>query len=125
MLRKLSMLMCYVQDLPASVRFYKEVLGLTPEFESPGFAEFRTGSPDISVGLHPFSAGESVAAAAPRAGWVPIFEVADLTAARERLAQAGASHSPDFHDIPGGIVMDTQDPDGHPIELVQFTGQPH
>jgi len=42
-----------VADMDKAVKFYREVLGLTLKFESPGWSEFMTG--ETTLALHPAS----------------------------------------------------------------------
>ena len=116
---KLTMLMCYVRDLGVSVRFYTEVLGLEPELVTPGFAQLKTGTEGVTLGLHPVRPGEAVEPQGHRIGWTPSFEVADLDEARRRLDQVGAKHDAEAHEIPGGLILGIADPDGNRVSLEQ------
>jgi predicted enzyme related to lactoylglutathione lyase len=114
MLKQLNMLMVYVHDMPRAVAFYRDVLGLPLEMESPGWSQFDLGG--VTLGLHPVH-GQM---ATPAPGWIPSFNVDDVKAAKERVAGAGAQITQDFHDIPGGVVLEFTDPDGNPISVTQM-----
>src|SRR5919198_6483488 len=91
---RIDYVILFVADLPASIRFYRDILGLPFKFEDHGYAEFSTGGarfglfdrrqlPDL-VGR---AGGES-----PRgiAGEVLIL-VEDVDAEHDRLRSAGAT----------------------------------
>jgi lactoylglutathione lyase len=50
---KLKYVMKFVANMQAAVKFYRDELGLTLRFESPGWSEFETG--ETVLGLHPAS----------------------------------------------------------------------
>ena len=50
---KLSYVIKFVADMNRAVKFYRDVLGLSLKFESPGWSEFVTGETTLS--LHPAS----------------------------------------------------------------------
>jgi predicted enzyme related to lactoylglutathione lyase len=114
MLKQLTNLLVYVHDMPRSVSFYRDTLGLPLQVESPGWSQFDLGN-GAFLGLHP-----AMGQGTPAAGWVPGFSVDDIKAARQRLIDQGSSISLDFHDIPGGVVLEVRDPDGNPIQLSQM-----
>ena len=43
----------FVADMDKAVKFYRDVVGLTLKFESPGWSEFSTG--ETTLALHPAS----------------------------------------------------------------------
>ena len=114
MLKQLDTLMVYVHDMPRAVAFYRDVLGLPIVQESPAWSQFDLGN-RVALGLH-IAMGETKS---PQPGWVPGFQVADVRAARERVAAAGGQIAQDFHDIPGGVVLEFTDPDGNHIDVTQ------
>jgi predicted enzyme related to lactoylglutathione lyase len=111
----LSTLMVYVKDMPRAVAFYRQVLGGAPAVESPGWSQFDLGS-GIILGLHRARDGHP----APAPGWTPGFNVADLRPSRERALAAGGTIAGEYHDIPGGVVVEVSDPDGNVISLQQM-----
>ena len=114
MLKQFTTLMVYVQDMNRAVSFYRDVLGLPVEMESPGWSQFSLGN-GASIGLHP-----SMEARSPQPGWVPGFAIDDIKSAKERLTAGGARIAQDFHDIPGGVVLEFSDPDGNHIDISQM-----
>ena len=115
MLSQLETLMVYVQDMPRAVAFYRYVLGLPMQMESPGWSQFDLGR-GLSLGLHRAMAEVSET----RPTWVPGFHVDDVRAAKARLQAADAPIVGDFHDIPGGVVLEFADPDGNHIDIAQM-----
>jgi catechol 2,3-dioxygenase-like lactoylglutathione lyase family enzyme len=47
----------FVADMDKAVKFYRDVLGLTLKFESPGWSEFVAG--ETTLALHPVFRQES------------------------------------------------------------------
>jgi len=47
---RLSYVMKYVSDMDKAVAFYRDTLGLTLKFQSPGWSEFATG--ETTLALH-------------------------------------------------------------------------
>jgi predicted enzyme related to lactoylglutathione lyase len=107
-------LMVYIHDMDRAVGFYRDVLGLPVEMESQGWSQFSLGN-GASLGLHP-----SREARSPQPGWIPGFEVDDVKSAKLKLSTAGAKITQDFHDIPGGVVLEFTDPDGNPMSVSQM-----
>ena len=109
-----STLMVYVEDMTRAVSFYRDAMGLQCEVESPGWSQFAL-SGGASLGLH-------VARGPVKrdGGFVPGFAVEDIRVARERLTAAGAKVMQDYHDIPGGVVLELADPEGNTIDISQM-----
>ena len=66
----------YTQDMARATAFYRDTLGLEPDFESPHWTTFRTGA--CTLALH-------LGSEAPD----PTFLVEDLDAAREQPRSRG------------------------------------
>ena len=113
MLKQFTTLMVHVRDMDRAVGFYRDVLGLPLEMQSPGWSQFELGG-GAALGLH-----AATEVAKPQPGWVPGFAVADVKAAKERLIAGGATIASDFHDILGGVVLEFTDPDGNHIDVSQ------
>ena len=118
MLKDLNMLMVYVREMPRSVAFYRDVLGFKLQHESPGFSQFDLGG-GVNLGLHGMRSGGPVSEPSGQAGWVPSFSVEDVRAAKERVSGSAGRLTGDFHDIPGGVIIEIADPDGNPISVMQ------
>jgi catechol 2,3-dioxygenase-like lactoylglutathione lyase family enzyme len=54
MFNKVDYIMVNVSDMSRSVAFYRDILGLSLKFESPGWSEFHTGA--TTLALHPMPA---------------------------------------------------------------------
>jgi catechol 2,3-dioxygenase-like lactoylglutathione lyase family enzyme len=87
-----------------AIAFYRDTLGLEPEFESEHWTTFRTGA--CTLALHPGSAEPD-----------PTFRIADVERERVRLAAAGAEVGEIREPAPGGRVFDLRDPDGNRISI--------
>ena len=93
MFNKVDYIMVNVSDMSRSVAFYRDILGLSLKFESPGWNEFQTGA--TTLALHQIRArvgtGGRVAAESV-AGTCSIgFSVTDLEATHRELVARGAS----------------------------------
>lgn len=107
-----STLLCPVQNMDRAVSFYTSVFGVDPVVVSPYWSEFHVGG--MRVGLHPpLADGDS------GAGWVVCLSCEDLLSFRTRLDSLGVWRAKQFHDIPGGCVLDFHDPDGNPLQAMQ------
>lgn len=102
---------CPVADMDRAVSFYRDVLGLTPEYESAYWTSFQVG-PSVHLGLHAGAAPEG-------SSFVVGFLCDDLRALRLRLLDEGLQPG-EYHDIPRGVVMDLQDPDGNRLQATQL-----
>lgn len=94
----------YVEDMGRAAAFYRDTLGLEPDFESPHWTTFRTGA--CTLALHPGTAEPD-----------PTFAVEDADAERERLAAAGVEVSELREPTPGLRVFDARDPDGNRFSI--------
>ncbi|MFI5385889.1 MAG: VOC family protein [Fimbriimonadales bacterium] len=113
MVKNIGIALCQVWDMDRAVAFYRDILGMTPGVVSPYWSDLTVG--DFKIGLHPpFKDGPTEVGR----GWILGVGVDDLRALRAALEATGTKCS-DFHDIPGGCVLDFADPDGNPIEAMQ------
>ena len=94
----------YTQDMARAAAFYRDTLGLEPEYESEYWTTFRTGA--CTLALHAGSEAPD-----------PTFLAADLDAERERLAGAGVEVSAIREPVPGLRVFDARDPDGNRFSI--------
>ena len=94
----------YTQDMARATAFYRDTLGIEPDFESPHWTTFRTGA--CTLALH-------LGSEAPD----PTFLVEDLEAARESLAAAGVDVTEIREPAAGLRVFDARDPDGNRFSL--------
>lgn len=112
--RELNHVALDVSDVSASVRFYREVLGLPelprPDFGFPG-AWFRLG---VTQELHLI--GNRDREVGQRAGHFALL-VSDIDAAAARLREAGVVFRGPKPRPDGALQVFTHDPDGNVIEL--------
>jgi lactoylglutathione lyase len=95
----------FVADMDKAVKFYRDVLGLTPKFESPGWSEFVTG--ETTLALHPASHKNP-------AGKVELgFTVADVDTFYREMSAKGVLFSmpPKKQDF-GGVLAQFVDSEG-------------
>jgi catechol 2,3-dioxygenase-like lactoylglutathione lyase family enzyme len=94
----------YTRDMERAIAFYRDVLGLEPDFESPHWTTFRTGV--CTFALHAGSEAPD-----------PTFEVADAAAERDRLIAAGIEVTEIREPVAGLRVFDARDPDGNRFSI--------
>jgi catechol 2,3-dioxygenase-like lactoylglutathione lyase family enzyme len=94
----------YTRDMERATAFYRDVLGLQPDSESPYWTTFRTGA--CTFALHAGSEAPD-----------PTFEVADAAAERERLIAAGIEVTEIREPVAGLRVFDARDPDGNRFSI--------
>jgi catechol 2,3-dioxygenase-like lactoylglutathione lyase family enzyme len=104
--------MLMVKNIPASVKFYSEGLGLPVKLSTPGWAEFDANG--TTIALH---AAESDA----NVGSSPIlsFHVDDIHAAIATLEKLGATLEGRIREPSFGKVAAIRTPDGHLLSLLQ------
>ena len=96
-------------DVAAAVRFYRDVLGAAVGSEDGPLARVRLGGVDVAIRPRSANAG----------GWLPVFRVPDIAAARAALDAAGTTILRAYEDAPGGVVLTFADPDGNAVQLLQ------
>jgi lactoylglutathione lyase len=120
---KLTDVRLLVEDVPRSVAFYRDVVGLPVGLETAEevYAEIKAG--DATLGLYRRDLmqsvlGENASIGAPGSA-VLILAVDDVDAEYERLTATGAQAVTKPHDQEawGLRVCHFRDPDGHVIEL--------
>ena len=105
-----------VSNFEAAKRWYSEVLGLEFIYEVPelAWAEFKTATPGLSLGI---SAVEQLSG---QGSVVPTFGVVDIEPARAHLEQHGVRFDGPNQTMPGMVILATFfDPDGNPYMLAQ------
>ncbi len=123
MFSKVDYIMVNVLDMSRSVAFYRDILGLSLKFESPGWSEFQTGASTLALHHVPARVGgEGRAPAQPMAGSCSIgFSVTDLAATHRELAARGAQFIlPPTEQANEGIRLAVcVDPDGLAISFAE------
>jgi len=96
-------LMLPVGDMDRAVSFYRDVVGLTLDFQSPFWSELRWR--EATIALHGGGSGEE------RESWLG-FHVTDLDAALAEIEAAGGHQGAER--IEGGSrLVDVVDPEGN------------
>ena len=117
-----------VSSFPACFRFYRDVLGLTPDFgdESGVYADFAVGHAKIALFKRELmaesvSTSEKPADADCQDRAAVIVAVPDVDAVQKTLDARGASFVNPPHDRPdwGVRCLHLRDPDGNLIEINQ------
>ena len=120
--KQLDYVIAYVSDMQRSVAFYRDTLGLTLKFTSPGWTEFVTGT--TTIALHVVGDGGEKATTPPSlppAGQAQIgFMVDDLEATYEALKAKDVFFSlPPKTQNSGARLAVFHDPDGLGITIQQ------
>ncbi|MGH2739475.1 MAG: VOC family protein [Actinomycetota bacterium] len=119
-MRRIGYVIRYVRDLEASIRFYRDVIGLGFKFSEHGYAEFDAGG--IKFGLYERGRLPELIGEEPEPGTEGeiLVPVEDVDAEANRLRSAGVEAPTDPVDRPWGHrTLHVRDPDGYVIELAQ------
>ncbi|GAA3148922.1 lactoylglutathione lyase [Kribbella aluminosa] len=110
----------YVEDLAASVGFYRDVVGFAYKFTDAGYAEFDTGG--VRFGLYERRRAEWLTGrgVTPGAGAEVVVMVEDVDECFARLRGAGAEVLSGPADRPWGHrTVHVADPDGFVVEFAE------
>jgi predicted enzyme related to lactoylglutathione lyase len=109
----------YVNDAPGAARFYGDLLGLSPSFETPAYITFGLGpGADLALWSGQF---EDLSPDVPRTSEVclaiPGGRPDEITAIFEQWRSKGVTilHGP--HDAGFGLTFLAADPDGNRIRV--------
>jgi predicted enzyme related to lactoylglutathione lyase len=109
---KLNYVIEFVSDMDKAVKFYRDVLGLSLKFQSPGWSEFSTG--ETSLGLHP--ASEMNPAGSIELG----FNVASLEKFHQEMSGKGVQFSmPPTKQDYGGMLAQFVDSEGRRCSVAE------
>ena len=113
MLRGLSTVSFWADDLAAAKKWYAELLSIEPYFERPGYAEFRPGDYQHELGLIDARYAPD-GSASGQAGAIVYWHVDDVTATFEKLLSMGAREyeAPQERDE-GFVTASVVDPFGN------------
>ena len=111
---KLNYVIEFVADMDRAVNFYRDGLGLSLKFQSPGWSEFSTG--ETSLGLHPPS--EKNPAGSIELG----FNVPNLEKFHQEMTAKGVQFSmpPTKQDF-GGSLTQFIDSEGRDCSVAEQT----
>jgi len=100
----------FVADMDKAVKFYRDTLGLTLKFQSPGWSEFITG--ETTLALHPASDKNPP-------GKVELgFNVEDIDAFYKEMRDKGVQFSmPPMKQDFGGVLAQFVDSEGSPCSV--------
>lgn len=119
---RLDYVILYVENLDASVAFYREVVGLELKRSENGYAEFATAGTKFGLferARLPDLIGRA-APASPEPAAETLFIVPDVDAEAERVRALGARILSGPTDRPWGHrTLHVADPDGHVVEFAQ------
>jgi len=128
MLRGISTMNLWADDLAAATRWYAELLGVQPYFTSeaagrgPGYVEFRIGDYQHELGIidRRFAPPELAAgAAAGPGGAVVYWHVDDVAATLDRLVSLGAKQLQALTERgPGFVTASVVDPFGNVVGIM-------
>ena len=113
----------YTADLPAALRFYRDVLGATETFRypatgEPSHVELRLGGTTIALSTYGALADYGLPPASPGAPFELAIRVSDVDKAFGLLTEAGAAPLREPWDAPNGQrVGYLTDPDGNRLRL--------
>ncbi|MCZ8521733.1 MULTISPECIES: VOC family protein [Paenibacillus] len=113
LLRGLSTISFWAEDLAAAKKWYTDLLGIPPYFERPGYAEFRLGDYQHELGLIDSRYAPARSAAGP-GGAIVYWHVDDTAAAYARLLSLGAAeYEPPTERGGGFVTASVTDPFGN------------
>lgn len=106
----------WTADMPRSVAFYRDILGLDVLREEGGsWAEFDTG--EVRFALHAVMEGQP----APPPGGTIVFRVDDLESSCRFLRDLGVIFDDMDGEVPGyARFASLRDPDGNPVQLIEY-----
>ncbi len=119
MLRGLTTISFWADDLAAATQWYTQFLGIPPYFERPGYAEFRLGDYQHELGLVERRYAPFDPAATSSAGAVVYWHVDDVPATLATLLAMGAQPLEAPRDRDGGfITASVVDPFGNILGIM-------
>lgn len=119
MLRGLTTVSFFADDLDAASRWYAELLGIEPYFARPGYLEFRIGDSEDELGIIDRRYAPPGSASGP-AGALVYWFVDDLTATLEKLLVMGAAEYEPVRDRGNGYVTaSVSDPFGNVLGIMR------
>lgn len=118
MLRGMTTVSYYADDVQKAARWYTELLGTEPYFEMPGYIEFRIGDYQHELGIidRRYAPGSSPT---PPGGAVLYWHVDDVDGSMARLLELGATeYEPLTERGPGFVTASVVDPFGNVLGIM-------
>jgi lactoylglutathione lyase len=117
---RLGYLILYVSDLPVSVAFYRDVVGLAHKFTDAGYAEFATGHTRFALYEQRRAAWLTGQQPTPGPAGQVVFVSDDVDSQARRLTRLGIDILSGPTDRPWGHrTVHIADPDGFVIEFAE------
>lgn len=107
----------FVSDMPRSVRFYRDTLGLPLRFESTHWTEFATGGATLALHLADPAQGAAPAGNQVAGSCRPGLQVDDLDAFHVTMTERGVTCAQEPKDVGPSRVAQYLDPDGLAISV--------
>jgi len=112
-LSQISIVMLGVKDLPRSVAFYRDTLGMAVQAENPEFAFLSGGGVTLALSL-PLAKATGQSAGATEV----VFAVEDVTAAYATLRARSVVFTHEPRNVTGtSWAANFNDPDGHRLSI--------
>ena len=110
---RVSYTIIFVSDMARSVSFYRDVLGLPPKFESPGWTEFATEGATLALhksdGSNP---DDDTTHLEPAGRCRPGLQVPNLEEFHERMVEKNVPCTQEPTEVFGAKIAQYVDPDG-------------
>ena len=104
-------------DMDRSVAFYRDILKLAPGYVSPFWSSFDLGS--ARLGVHPVFEDNESPSIIPFKNAIIGVEAENIAVLKEALETAGEHVQGEYHDTPGGVILNFLDPDGNNWQAIQ------
>ena len=112
-LGQISHIMLGVRDLPRAVAFYRDKLGLSVKFESPGFAFLDGGGVTLALSQPLGRASQQIVGATE-----VVFSVDDVRGEYQALRERGVRFTQEPRNVTGSSwAANFEDPDGHKLSI--------
>ncbi len=112
-LSQIGVIMLGVHDLARAVAFYRDTLGLSLKFESPGFAFLDGGGVSLCLSQPLGQASQQIAGATE-----VVFSVDDVRGAYEALRGRGVRFTHEPRNVTGSSwAANFEDSDGHRLSI--------
>ena len=119
-MQRIGYVILYVEDLDASVAFYRDVIGLPYKFTDAGYAEFGTDGTRFALYERRRAEWLTGRAVTPGPAAEIVLVVEDVDACADRLAAQGVTVLSGPADRPWGHrTVHIADPDGFVVEFAQ------